>query len=234
MKALDQLGERTGKAIIVAVDEAQEFRKLNWLRIDRILAYAYDNLRNLRFLLSGSQVGLLYDFLGVNDPTSPLYGRAFVEVKTRRLSRVEAVDFLEKGFAQLGLIPESEVIQRVVEEVDGIIEWLTYFGHLYAVKGAADLDSISSSAAELALQEIRNFLLQRRSPRYVTLLKSLIPGETWSNLKRALEDREGRSINDRTFNELMGTLVKAGLVEKQGGKYLIADPVLRRAASSLP
>ena len=50
---------------MVAVDEAQELRKVNWLRFDRLFAYAYDSLPNVRLVLTGSQFGLLYDFLGL-------------------------------------------------------------------------------------------------------------------------------------------------------------------------
>jgi len=91
-----------GEPIVVAVDEAQELRKANWLRLDRLFAYAYDSLPNVRLVLTGSQFGLLYDFLGLEDPRAPLFGRAFREVRTRRLSPDEALDFLERGSASQG------------------------------------------------------------------------------------------------------------------------------------
>ena len=47
---------------MVAVDEAQELRKANWLRFDRLFAYAYDSLPNVRLVLTGSLFGLLHDF----------------------------------------------------------------------------------------------------------------------------------------------------------------------------
>ena len=61
-----------GEPIVIAVDEAQELRKANWLRLDRLFAYVYDNLPNVRLVLTGSQFGLLYDFLGLEDPRAPL------------------------------------------------------------------------------------------------------------------------------------------------------------------
>lgn len=85
IKINDLAGEVGGK-VIIAIDEAQELRRVNWLRFDRLMAYAYDNLRNINFVLTGSQVGLLYELLGLRNPKAPLFGRAYVEVKTRRLS----------------------------------------------------------------------------------------------------------------------------------------------------
>ena len=73
-----------GEPVIIAIDEAQRLRRVNWLRFDRLFAYIFDNLTNLRLVLSDSQVGLLYGFLGLNDPSTPLFGRAYMEVKTRR------------------------------------------------------------------------------------------------------------------------------------------------------
>ncbi len=75
-----------GEPVIIAIDEAQGLRRVNWLRFDRLFAYIFDNLTNLRLVLSGSQIGLLYGFLGLNDPRAPLFGRAYMEIKTRRLS----------------------------------------------------------------------------------------------------------------------------------------------------
>ena len=40
-----------------------------------LFAHAYDSLPNQRIILTGSEVGLLHDFLGINDYESPLYGR---------------------------------------------------------------------------------------------------------------------------------------------------------------
>jgi hypothetical protein len=91
-----------GEPIVVAVDEAQELRKANWLRLNRLFAYAYDNLPNVRLVLTGSQFGLLYDFLGLEDPRAPLFGRAFREVRTRRLSPDEASTSLRGGSARQG------------------------------------------------------------------------------------------------------------------------------------
>jgi len=63
---------------VLVTDEAQELRRSRH-RFDSMIAYAYDHL-DLK-ILSGSQVGLLYGFLRVDDPEVPLYGRPFKEVR---------------------------------------------------------------------------------------------------------------------------------------------------------
>lgn len=54
-------------------------------------------------VVSGSQVGLLYDFLQVDDPEAPLYGRGRTEIRLTKLSKEAAEDFLERGFRQAGI-----------------------------------------------------------------------------------------------------------------------------------
>ncbi len=85
-------------------------------------------------MVSGSQVGVLRDFLGVDDPHGALYGRFLHEVRLRRLSREEAV-----------------------ERFDGIIGWLTYFGWSYS-RGMGGVESILDMAARQEAEELRRFL----------------------------------------------------------------------------
>jgi len=223
-----------GEPMVVAVDEAQELRKANWLRFDRLFAYAYDSLPNVRLVLTGSQFGLLYDFLGLEDPRAPLFGRAFQEVRTRRLSPDEALDFLERGFSESGVRCPGDLMEKAVDAFDGIIGWLTYFGHLYVTGGLRDLEDVVRAASSLALEELRNLISSLRSPRYAVILRALAEGRApWAAIRRRLEDYEGRGLNPATVSQLIGTLVKLGVVEEVNGEYAIADPVYRLAASRL-
>jgi AAA+ ATPase superfamily predicted ATPase len=85
--------------------------------------------------------------LGVDDPKSPLYGRAVAEVSMRRLLRGEAVEFLEKGFAELGVEVGKSVIEEAVNTLDGVIGWLTYFGWSYA-NGVRSLGEVLDMTAK--------------------------------------------------------------------------------------
>ena len=199
-----------------------------------MMAYAYDNLRYVNFVLTGSQVGLLYNFLGLNDPRTPLFGRAYMEVKTRRLSPDEAFDFLERGFSQLGVNCPRDVLERAVETFDGIIGWLTYFGYEYSMRDSADFDDILRGTVQLALSELRNLVSSLRSHRYSVILRALARElMPWRLIKRRLEDYEGRELNPATVSELLNNLVGMGIIEKVDDEYRIADPVYRLAAEHL-
>jgi AAA+ ATPase superfamily predicted ATPase len=53
------------------------------------LAYAYDNLKKVRIILNGSEMGIVYEFLKNEDPDSSLYGSAFstIEIKSLLIER---------------------------------------------------------------------------------------------------------------------------------------------------
>jgi len=102
---LDKLNEYAGdreRPSYLVIDEAQELRLLRGrsrLDFGQVMAYGYDNLRSLKLVVSGSEVGLLYKFLGFESYESPLYGRAWDEVVLERFARERSIEFLEAGFA---------------------------------------------------------------------------------------------------------------------------------------
>ena len=123
------MGRDLGKPIVIAIDETQELSKITWISFTRLFAFVHDNLRNLRIVLTGSEVRILFKFLGLEDPGSPLYGRYVHVVRTRRLTKEESIDFLERDFSELGIRVPRSIIETAVEELDGVIGWLTLFGY---------------------------------------------------------------------------------------------------------
>ncbi|WP_252900477.1 hypothetical protein [Vulcanisaeta sp. JCM 14467] len=123
---------------------------------------------------------------------------------------------------------------RAINEFDGIIGWLTYFGYSYAVRGIADFDTVKKMAVEMARNELINLLNVVRSVRYRTILKILGEGPaTWSVIKSRLEVIEGRYVNDASLSSLLSNPVGMGIVEKRGDEYVIADPIYAAAARTL-
>lgn len=229
LESLNTFAEREGVVIALVFDELQELTPLN-IDFSKVLAYTYDHLRNIVVIVSGSQVGLLYDVVRIGEPESPLYGRVLMEVKVRRLSRSEAVDFLEKGFSETSVSVSKYVIEEAVDRLDGVIGWLTYFGWSY-VNGVSDLEAIVEAASRQEAEEVRRFLAKTRAEkRYSTILKLLAQKPMkWSEIKRALEFIEGIEIDDHNFNNLLQRLVKANFIEKRNDYYVIPDPILTTA-----
>ncbi|NON61777.1 ATP-binding protein, partial [Acidianus sp. RZ1] len=186
---LDRLNDNRA---IIALDEAQKLRGPLSNEIKEAIAHAYDYDRNLTFLLTGSEVGLLYNFLGIEDPSSPLYGRYSVEIKLERFTKEKSIEFLEKGFDEIGISVSEEVLEEAYEKFDGIVGWLTFFGNEYSRE--RDFKRVLKIAVSLASDEIKN--LEKISKRYITVLKCISQGnDNWSRVKGCVEKIEGSSIS---------------------------------------
>ncbi|MDK2877237.1 MAG: uncharacterized protein PWQ22_1647 [Archaeoglobaceae archaeon] len=212
---------------ILVIDEAQELRRSN-LGMDSILAYIFDHLK-VRIVVSGSQVGMLYRFLRLNEPEAPLFGRPYVEIRLRKLEKEKAEEFLRRGFEMEGLKVEEDVIKKAAEKFDGVIGWLAYFGFSYA-RGGESIEEIFEKASKLAASEVEHALslYGAARKRYEEVLKIIatLDSARWSDVKRGLEAKLGK-IPNNTLSAILKNLVDLGFVEKLDNEYRIADPILK-------
>jgi AAA+ ATPase superfamily predicted ATPase len=222
LKTLEKLENK-----VLVLDEAQELRRANY-RFDYFLAYIYDHV-NMKVVISGSQVGLLYRFLRIEDPEAPLFGRPYIEVRLKRLNTQMAKQFLKRGFEQVRLEVSGNVIDEAVDAFDGIIGWLTYLGYSY-IRSKEPTDRIIDKASKLSGSEVSHALnvYGVGKKRYVETLKIVASRNSsrWSEIKRALEAKLGK-IPNNVLSNILRNLVDQGLLERTNGMYEIADPILR-------
>jgi AAA+ ATPase superfamily predicted ATPase len=237
LEALDRWARDRGKRVAFIIDEAQELIKMKGYSIAPAIAYAYDNLSGISFVLAGSKVGLLYRFLKVRDPASPLYGRYMERVELKPLSREESMEFLRRGFEGRGVRVGEAFLEAAAERLGGIVGWLSYLGLRALSKGEASpsiVNEVVEEASKMAASEFCNFVNAMGSRRYVEILKALgDEGATWSQVKRYLEVRCGARIYDSELARLLKNLMDNGFVEKRGEVYAIPDPILRHASKTI-
>ena len=233
LKSLESYG------VVLAFDEVQYLRGPIGKEFAEVLAYLYDH-SDLRIVLSGSEIGLLYDFLGVENPKAPLYGRYFKEVRLERFDHFKSRDFLVKGFEQVGLEVKEEVINYACEKLDGIVGWLVHFGlKCLEKKPSKDVvEEVLDEASKLSLEEFNKFLEKHKPAerRIFEVARAIATGKkTWSEIKAHLESVEQRTIPDSSLNRVIKALLKASFVEKivEGRNiyYQLTDPVLSHALS---
>ena len=227
-RAMDGWASAHKGKVVIALDEAQYLRLAGRVRYDGLLAWAIDNLDNLAFVLTGSQVGVLQDFLRVEDPSSPLYGRHARIIELGRFSREQAVDFLRRGFKEAGV--KQPDLEEVVETLDGLIGWLTLYGHTRVSEGKAELEWFLKTAAKLAAEESKKIL--RWSDRYQAVLGAIAGGAfKWSDIYERTSVKLGPiSKSDLTY--LLDSLVKFGYLERlEDGSFVIPDPVIKYMAT---
>lgn len=227
-RAMDGWASARKERVVVAIDEAQYLRLAGRARYDGLLAWAIDNLNNLVFVLTGSQVGVLQDFLGMEDPRSPLYGRYAKVIKLGRLSHDQAMDFLKKGFKEARV--EQPGLEEVVGALDGLIGWLTLYGHTRVSEGKAELERFLRMAAKLAAEESKKIL--RWSDRYHVVLRAVAGGALkWSEVYERTSIKLG-SISKSDLTYLLDNLVRFGYLERlEDGSFIIPDPVVKYMAT---
>jgi AAA+ ATPase superfamily predicted ATPase len=215
------------KKFVIAFDEIQVIRGDKWML--RFLAHVVDSYHNVVVVVTGSEVGVLFDFLGFDQPDSPLYGRHFVQVQMKNFSASMAKEFLVSGFKQIKLEPSSEVLEYAIKRLDGVPGWLTLFGVKCRDRNACSrelVDEVASEAGKLAREEVLKIVAFSR--RYGVILNFIAKvGEaSWSEIKSVIEMREARSVTNYAVSTLIRNLVNMGVIWKTDSKYAISDALL--------
>ena len=215
---------KAGKRITVIFDEAQRLRPPLLVEMRDILAYVYDNLDNVSVVLTGSEIGLLRSFLGIENPETPLYGRYAAELEVSRFSRELSMEFLKKGFQEMGIMVDGSILEEAVELFDGIVGWLVFFGRSY-INGDKNTDRIVEIAVQLALKELGTL-----SRREKLVLKAVSNGaRSWSTIRSYVEEKEGESIPKASLTRIIRRLERLSIIRN----YRFLDPVYEKASMRL-
>jgi len=234
LEQADRWAKKRKARVAILLDEAQDLRRYPYWR--DLLAWSVDTLENVTFIVTGSEVGVLNDFLKLKDPKSPLYGRARLEIKLGRFSKEHSKDFLKKGFNEVGMAVRDEEIEETVQKLNGIVGWLTLYGYYrvtYKLSHVEALKRVEDDAVKLLSNELEK--LVRYSPkRYVAILWAISSGlRSWSEIKHFTEGVAGY-MPDNRFDALLQNLVKYGFVKKtRDGDYKPVEPLLPKAVKIL-
>lgn len=218
-KDLDYLNKHK---ITLAIDEAQLLKRL---KIDYVIASIFDNYPQIKMILSGSESGMLMNFLGKANAEAPLYGRAIFELQTQRLNKEDAYRFLTLGAKKAKLAIKDDEILEAIQNLDGIIGWLTKYGW-YRLK-SSHKNALRKTVQEgkyIAKEEFLRFAVHAEG-KYIKILKALREGAKWEEVKRQA------FLSDKQLYTMLRRLIHFGFVEKQNGLYRIADPLLEAAIS---
>lgn len=223
------LKEADKHKLILAFDEAQYLSEIHF---DMIIASIYDNFPNIKIVLTGSEIGLIEDFLGKTDNKAPLYGRLYSELKTERFNSEKCLEFIKAGFKQYNKNISKDEINELINEFDGVVGWHTYYGHLRCVGGDSHkmaLNNVIDIGSKTTIQELDRFLSRKKNKeQYVKILQRLSIGRNnWSKIKQEMLIRFGK-ISDTQLSRMLKDLVYHGFVEKTNGFYTIADPLLKK------
>lgn len=240
---LDKLNSECRKhnfRLVLGFDEAQELVGVVGIDFISILAHIFDYCKNIQIVLTGSKFGLLKEILEP-DHTSPLYGRYIHPIRIKPFEKPNSKKFLELGFNENKIKLYRIHLEEVVNTIDGIPGWLTYFGS-YATskyqKSPLPEEAIRKSlratlihGEKVVIDELENFLKNRKAKeRFRGILEILALRETsWSKIKRGLQIDLGKPIDSKNLSDLLKTLLEEEFVTKVNDDYKIIDPILKEA-----
>ncbi|AKI97862.1 AAA family ATPase [Kosmotoga pacifica] len=229
------------KKFVLAFDEAQylKFYGRGGKDFLNLLAYVYDNLENIVFILTGSEVGLLHDFLRVDDPNEPLYGRFMNEITLERFSRDKSLEFLAAGFKEAGIEISGTTLEKAVDRLDGIVGYLSMYGYISCERTGISPDDSLEKATEMAMNLVKQEIqaLVDRSSNYGYVLKAIsFEINRYSKIKEFIELNHGR-ISDPTLSKILNSLVKQSFIgisyHKSMKSYFIPDPIVKLVCREL-
>ena len=216
---------------VLAFDEAQYLRFSGSVKYDMLFAWSVDNLSNIIYILSGSEIGMLKDFLNYTDTKAPLYGRFRNDIYLHRFSGKQSGEFLKRGFRELKKKEGKEEVEDAVAVLDGTVGWLSYYGYYRCVKGLRHKDALGKVFEEgyAVVRDEISKLIKYSPKRYLIILKAIVSGQCrWSEIKPYVIAKSGKDIKDSLLNELLQNLIKSGIVEKDElrKEYKINDPLI--------
>ncbi len=232
MEKLNEWAIHHKKNVIVTFDEVQ-YLKYSSMDLRPLIAHIYDNLKGITLVFTGSEVGMLHDFLGVNDPTSPLYGRYMTQIELKVFTREKSLEFLRKGFGQANIKISENILEETVEKLDGVVGWLAFFGKTAMMKGFSKniIDDALALASELELKELEE--LFKKSENYMHILRAISVSDRirWEGIKNFVIAKTGMPFADPVLYRLLQNLQKMGFVQKINEDYTIQDPIIKYTAA---
>lgn len=219
--------KKKDEMLLLAFDEVQLLSKI---KFEYNFAAFYDNYNHIKFILTGSEIGLLDRFLGKKDAESPLYGRAVLELDVPKFNEEETRAFLLRGFEQIKKNISLEEIREIITNFNGIIGWATQYGW-FRKQGKSHqqaMFAVIDGGIKLTRKELDNFLVNRNRAKYLKILRWIVKGyNQWGILKHQFVN-EKDAISDRQLNLYLTELLNYGFVVKINENYFVTDPLLAR------
>ena len=194
-----------------------------------MLALAYDNLKNIHIIINGSEIGILEDFIDIENPESPLFGRMVNDIKIGHFDKNISYNFLKSGFEEAELNVNDNDLNSSIDVLDGIAGWLTYYGYNRTVRKLNNRDSIDNviEYSKRLIDSELNKLINSSKDRYMAIIEAIAVGlNNWTTIRAYVTSKTGY-ISSTILNNHLIKLMKYGFIKKSENRYYIEDPLIK-------
>ena len=229
---LDAWAKSRNKVLLIVIDEAQYLKKTSPFNMSAILAGIYDKFRNLKIILTGSEMDLLFNFLGDEDPDAPLNGKPRIEIELYPMNEDRCIQFLQMGLKERNFAIDQSNMQQIIEHaaksLGSRIGWLNEFGLKCVEEGNITkefVDDIIEKRSSSARSEFEKFLKGKQEQNYQDIIEYLANLDTQYNFTKYFVERQSTV-------KCVEVLRRAGFIRNFQGSYAINDLVLEYSFSS--
>jgi AAA+ ATPase superfamily predicted ATPase len=214
-----------GKKVIIGIDGAENFRGKFEKNITSLLAHCYDYCKNITFIITGTEIGLVYEIF--NKPDSPLFDRYIERVQLKPFSKSMSTDFLKKGFSQYKMNVEEDLIDYATDRLGGVVGRLVELGSMAVRRGVLTKELIDEVAERAAL--ITRIELDHYPPKYRYVIKAIASGcKSLGEIKEFLKRNIKSEVKDYQLYHILNMLMILGYITKdEQGNYEILDPIIK-------
>ena len=220
--------------VVLVIDEAQNFNDIKGF--DGILAFMYDQLKNVKIIMTGSELSLIDILIGKKNPKAALFGRIYHEINLAPLLPDNAVCFLEKGFEQEGVLFKKKELEEIINSVNGIPGWLVDYGYSVAEKKMNSKEAINNTLEKCQIlfkSELDMFLetkeKEKEQKKYLAILTQTIKGANYDEIKSELQKDINKDLTDTTLRKSLAELNHFGFIRKNNKKYETSCIAIKRA-----
>jgi hypothetical protein len=228
---LDRIAGWSTQRFIIVVDEAQklmDFKEKQKMDFLETIAASYDNPKhkNLIYLLTGSEVGLLAEL-----ESESMKPRTTKSIFVRPFRPEVAKKFLKTAAKQIKLIADENIIDSAVTRLDGLVGRLTDLGHNAKTAGKMNDDAIEETLRKGVTRVTEDELsaLNSVSSTYIDILNAITSAGNNTNLTDIQEQlkKTRPNIMAEKLKTATQNLVDWGYLESQNGFYEIVDPIIK-------
>lgn len=221
---LDNWAKNEKKKLVIFLDEAgllvEGDREKEMYQ--ELLRAVHDNKKNLRIILTGSEISLIMNLLE---------GIEFQRVSLGPFSEETSKDFLREGLKNLNSENLDEEINIVISNLGGIPGWLSHYGYYRKdsdMKKA--LEKVKKEAEPYVKSELNRLLNYFYNVIGISKIKTLIAleyiGRDWKREKKVREYLEKRlNLNKKDTSKILDKLEEFSFLEKRNGQVRLVDPM---------
>ena len=228
---LDKIAGWSKERFIIVVDEAQklmDFKEKQKMDFLETIAASYDNYKhkNLVYLLTGSEVGLLKEL-----ESESIKPRTTKSIFVKPFKPEMAKKFLETAAKQIKLVMDENAIDSAVTKLDGVAGRLVDLGHNAKSTGkmndAAIEETLKKGVTRVTEDELT--ALKNASSVYIDILSAMSLVGDKTNLTGLQEQlkKTRQSITAEKLKTATQDLADWGYLENENGLYAIVNPIIK-------